>query len=107
MPYLLETNDGLSILQLHVQPKGSKTKIAGLYDGRLKLVVSSPPVDGKANKEVIAFLASILNIRKKDVVLKSGLQSRKKNVCIVSLKANEIRKIIGEQLYIPLSGETI
>ena len=39
-----------------------------------------------------------VEIRKKDVVIKSGLQSRKKNVCIVSLKTNEIRKIIREQL---------
>ncbi len=98
MPYLLETNDGQWILQLHVQPKGSKTKIVGLHDGRLKLTVASPPVDGKANKEVISFLASVLKIRKKDVVLTSGLQSRKKNVCISGLEAKDIRRILGAKL---------
>lgn len=94
MPYLSDTSDGSSLLLLHVQPKGSKTRIVGLHDQRLKIAVSSPPVDGKANKEVVRFLASVFGVKKKDVVLKSGLQSRKKTVLISSISAAAIREIV-------------
>jgi uncharacterized protein (TIGR00251 family) len=98
MPYLTENSDGRQMIHLHIQPKGSRSRIVGLHDGRLKLVVSSPPVDGKANKEVLAFLASLLRVHKKDVQLKSGLQSRKKTVIVSSISADGIREIIDSLL---------
>ena len=98
MPYLTETADGRQHLHLHVQPKGSTTKIAGLYDQRLKIVVSSPPARGKANKEVVRFLATVFGVAKKDVVIKAGLQSRKKKVLISSVAAADIRKIVEKFL---------
>lgn len=98
MPYLISAADGRQHLYLHVQPKGSKNRIAGLYDRRLKIVVSSPPVDGKANNEVIRFLAAVFGVAKKDVVIKAGLQSRKKTVIISSIAAADIRKIVEQFL---------
>lgn len=98
MPYLTKSSDGRQMLHLHVQPKGSKSRIVGLHDGRLKLSVSSPPVDGKANKAVVAFLASLLGVHKNDVELKSGLQSRKKTVLVSSMSADGIREIIDTLL---------
>jgi len=98
MPYLSESADGRLLLHLHIQPKGSKTRVVGLHDGRLKIAVTSPPVDGKANKEVVKFLASILGIHKRDVLLKSGMQSRKKSVLVSSITADTIRKTIGSLL---------
>ena len=98
MPYLPETSSDQQLIHLHIQPKGSKTRVVGLHDGRLKIAVSSPPVDGKANKEVVRFLASVLGVHKKDVILKSGLQSRKKSVLVSSMSADTIRKIINSLL---------
>lgn len=98
MPYLTEATDGRQHLFLHVQPKGSKSRIAGLYDRRLKIVVLSPPVDGKANKEVVRFLAAVLGVPKKDVTIKNGLQSRKKTVVISSIAVADIRKIVEKFL---------
>lgn len=94
MPYLTDASDGRQILHLHVQPKGSKSRIVGLHDGRLKIAVSSPPVDGKANKEVVRFLAAVFGVHKKDVILKAGLQSRKKTVLVSSISASGIRDIV-------------
>ena len=94
MPYLTDASDGRLLIYLHVQPKGSKSRIVGLHDQRLKIAVSSPPVDGKANKEVLRFLASVFGVHKKDVVLKAGLQSRKKTVLISSISATAIRNIV-------------
>ncbi|PHR24581.1 MAG: YggU family protein [Desulfotalea sp.] len=94
MPYLTTASDGRQLLFLHVQPKGSKTRIVGLHDQRLKIAVSSPPVDGKANKEVVRFLASVIGVGKKDIVIKAGLQSRKKTVLVSSVSAAALREII-------------
>lgn len=98
MPYLPDTSNNEQLLHVHIQPKGSTTRVVGLHDGRLKIAVSSPPVDGKANKEVVRFLASVLGVHKKDVVIKSGLQSRRKSVQVSSMSADTIRKIIDSLL---------
>lgn len=98
MPYLIEAADGRPHLFLHVQPKGSRSRVAGLHGRRLKIVVSSPPVDGKANKEVVRFLAAVFGVAKNDVTIKSGLQSRKKTVVISSIAVPELRKIVEQFL---------
>lgn len=94
MPYLTDASDGRQILYLHVQPKGSKSRIVGLDGERLKIAVSSPPVDGKANKEVVRFLAAVFGVRKKEIILKAGLQSRKKTLLVSSMSASAIREIV-------------
>ena len=90
----MDASDDRQLLYLHVQPKGLKSRIIGLHGQRLKISVSSPPIDGKANKEVVRFLALVFGVRKKDIVLKSGLQSRKKTVLISSISAAAIREIV-------------
>ncbi len=80
MPYLTISSDGTVLLRLHVQPKASKSRIVGLHDNCLKLAVAAPPVEGKANKEVVKFLAAVLGVPARDVTVKSGIQSRRKVV---------------------------
>lgn len=81
-PYLTTLADGAVLLHVYVQPKASKSRIVGLYDDCLKLAVAAPPVDGKANEEVIRFLSRLLNIPGRDIALSSGAQSRRKKVRI-------------------------
>jgi len=65
MTYLRALADGDSIsLSIHVQPKASRTRIAGLHGDAVKLCITSPPVDGKANAAVIQFLAKLFKIPK-------------------------------------------
>ena len=94
MPFLSTAKDGSVVLRIYVQPKASKPRIIGLYDGLLKIGVASPPVDGKANREVVKFLAKCLKIPKNDIVLKSGLQSRRKILAVTDLKEEEIRRVL-------------
>ncbi len=98
MSYLSILTDGTALLRLHVQPKASRSGIVGLHDGCLKLAVAAPPVDGKANTEVVKCLASILQVPVRDVSVKSGAQSRKKLVVVKSLDPSEIRKVIEKSL---------
>lgn len=94
MPYLTEASDGSLILHLHIQPRGAKSRIVGLHDERLKISIASPPVDGKANKEVVKFLSTLFKVNQKNIVLKAGLQSRKKTVVITSISSSAIREIV-------------
>ncbi len=94
MPYISETSNGGVVLRLHIQPKASKSRVVGLYYERLKIAVASPPVDGKANKEVVRFVAGLLGVGKKDVELKAGLQSRKKTLSVASISIADVRQIV-------------
>jgi len=98
MPFLTQRPDGSVVLRLHVQPKASKSLVVGLYDGCLKIAIAAPPVDGKANSEVEKFLATILGVPKRAVVLKSGAQSRRKQVVVTSLKEKEVRRVFEKIL---------
>lgn len=86
---------GLKVL---VQPKAKKTQIVGVHDGMLKLAVASPPVEGKANRAVRAFLADVFGLKKKEVQIVSGERARKKVVELGDLKAPAIRKTLASLL---------
>ena len=70
------------ILELYVQPGAKRSEFAGEYDGRLKLRLAAPPVEGKANEALIAFLADHFNVPKRNVRIAAGLRSRRKRVVI-------------------------
>lgn len=92
MPFLTQLADGAVLIRLHVQPKASKTRITGLFDGCLRLAVLAPPVDGKANEEVMKFLAGLLAIPARDITLKSGAKGRRKQFLVKGLPAEEVRR---------------
>ena len=94
MSYLSTLADGTVLIRLHVQPKASKSRIVGLHDGCLKLAVAAPPVEGKANKAVVTFLAKIFGVPVRDVTVKTGTQSRKKLVVVKTVDVTKIRTVI-------------
>lgn len=94
MDFLSSYKDGRVLLKLHVQPKASKNRFAGIYNDAIKITITAPPVDGKANAAVIKFLASTLNLKKKDLEIKHGLQSRTKSVLIAGRSIKDIRSQI-------------
>ena len=83
LPCIKKTEDGY-LLSLRVEPRSSKSEIIGFHGERLKIKIKAPPVDGKANKEVIAFLADKLNVKKADISIVSGKSSRYKVVKIIT-----------------------
>ncbi len=74
----LREGDGRVTLTLHIQPGAKKTEVSGLYGDALKIRLAAPPVDGKANAALIAFVAERLGLAKALVRLKSGQTSRRK-----------------------------
>ena len=93
MPYLLHQPDGSLLIKLYVQPRASKNEIAGLYKDALKIRLTSPPVDGKANKALIAFLAQCLNLPKTSLSIQSGHHNRNKVVHIKGCSEKNVRDL--------------
>lgn len=97
MDWLRTLPDGRLLLTLHVQPRAGKEQLAGLHGEALKIRLTSPPVEGRANKAVIALLARLLHLPKSAVVIKSGLQSRSKQVLISGCDEKTVRhSLLGE-----------
>lgn len=92
--YLSKEQGGRLLLQVYVQPKSSRNALVGIHDGALKLAVTSPPVDGKANKAVTDYLAKALGLARRDVCLQSGHTSRRKVVAISGTTMEELREHI-------------
>lgn len=69
-------------LTLHVQPGARKTEVAGEHGDCLKIRLAAPPVDGKANAALLAWLADCFSVGKRAVTLQAGDKSRHKVVSI-------------------------
>jgi uncharacterized protein (TIGR00251 family) len=69
-------------LSCHLQPGASKDEFAGLHGERLKIRISAPPVDGKANAHLIGFLAKAFGVAKSAVAIERGDTGRQKTVSI-------------------------
>ena len=81
LPCLFVRGDGV-LLQLSVMPNAKRTEIDGLHDGALRVRLAAPPIDGRANEALIAWLAKALGIPKRDVEVLRGEASRRKQVAI-------------------------
>jgi len=94
MSYLAENRDGSVLIRVHAQPKASRNSIIGVHDDALKIAVTSPPVDGKANQAMAAYLAKVLGVAKRDVNLSSGQASRRKVFQVSGKTMEEVRGLI-------------
>jgi uncharacterized protein (TIGR00251 family) len=83
---------GGAVLELLVQPRASRTRAVGEHDGRLKIQLAAPPVDGEANAALVAFLAHALGVRKADVVIARGDTGRRKTVRVAGITAADAVK---------------
>lgn len=83
------------ILSLHVQPGAKKTEVVGLHGDALKIRLSAPPVDGKANEALVAFIAKKVGAGRTAVELVSGQTSRTKRVRIADALPETVRAALG------------
>jgi len=79
------------ILPVKVVPGASRTRILGLWEGRLRVAVAAAPEKGKANAELCSFLAKQLKLRKRDAQVISGLASPLKDVQLVGTTPDAVR----------------
>ncbi len=70
------------ILKCHLQPKASRDEFSGQHGDRLKIRLQAPPIEGRANSQLIRFLALQFGVARKAVTLLSGELGRQKRVRI-------------------------
>jgi uncharacterized protein (TIGR00251 family) len=93
--FKLHDGRGGAALSVRVTPRARKTEVAGIRDdGTLKVRVTSPPVDGKANEALVKFLAEILGVRKRSIEIVAGHRGLDKLVSILDMTAEEAEKRI-------------
>ena len=82
-------------MRVLVAPRSATTKVLGLHDGMVKVALTAPPVDGAANKALIAFLAKMLGVSKSSVTIIAGETSRKKSVSVEGIGPEEATRRLG------------
>ena len=95
--WLVDSGEDVLIF-LEIQPNSSQKRILGVeqWRGRLKVSVTSPPISGKANSELLELIASWTSINKKYVTLENGHKNRQKTVRIKKIKCEQILSLLGE-----------
>ena len=83
MSAVSQTEDGL-VLRLYIQPKASRDSIIGLHGDELKVAITAPPIDGKANAHLVKYLAKQFKVAKSQVLVEKGELGRHKQIKIIN-----------------------
>jgi uncharacterized protein len=92
--FVRDVADGCT-LSVRVHPGAKKNAVTGLLGGAMKIALSAPPVDGKANEALIAFVAERLGLPRARVVLVSGVTNRSKILRVTGKSAAEVRAALS------------
>jgi hypothetical protein len=92
-PFLQGRDDGV-IINVYVQPRASKNQLVGLQADELKLRLTSPPIEGAANKLCREFLAKLLGVAKGQVTLVAGDKSRHKRLFARGVTPEQARRVL-------------
>ncbi len=84
--WLRPTAGGVAIL-VAASPRASRTEVAGIAEGRLRVRVAAPPVEGAANEELVRFLARALGVPRSAVAVTAGAAGRRKTVTVRGVTA--------------------
>jgi uncharacterized protein (TIGR00251 family) len=95
---LIEVNEknGTVTFKIRAQPRAAKTEMAGEYAGALKLRIAAPPVDGKANDEVIKFFSKLFEVANRNVEIVSGDSSRDKIIRIHNITLMQAQTLLNK-----------
>jgi uncharacterized protein (TIGR00251 family) len=94
IPIRMDPSGGL-LLPVKAVPGAKRDEIAGPLGQRLKVRISAPPEQGKANKAIEALLAKTLGLRKNEVAVSEGLSCPEKTVVIVGIDEATLRDKLG------------
>lgn len=77
-----EWRDNQLIVHIRLQPRASRDEIVGIHQDRLKIRITAPPVDGKANAHLLRYLTAEFGVARRDITLLTGKTGRDKRVAI-------------------------
>ena len=90
-----ETSEGVSFA-VKVHPRAKKNAITGQVGDALKVSLTTPPVEGRANEACVEFFAKLLKVPRSFVTIASGLSSRNKVIRVVGVTAQQVRERLQE-----------
>ena len=93
-PRITENADGVTF-SVHVQPRSSRNGICGIHGDAIKLRLTSPPVEGEANRLCAEFLAKLLKVPKSAVTIIAGEKSRHKTIRVAGATAQAVRDLLA------------
>jgi len=83
-------NQKRTTLTIQVQPRAKRNEVIGFENGILRLRIAAPPIEGKANKEVISYLSDVFDIPKSSIDMERGHTSKIKVIAISGLDREHI-----------------
>jgi len=86
------------IVEVTVQPRASRNELAGEHQGRLKVRLTAPPVEGEANSECVRFLARCLGVPKSSVEIIQGHRSRQKTLLVRGPAPEQVDALLRKML---------
>ena len=92
-----DTSSGATF-QVKVHPRAKKNAIIGEVGDALKLSLTAPPVEGRANEACITFLAEVLNVPRSSVTIAAGVNSRNKVIRVAGVSAAQVQGRLREAL---------
>jgi len=81
-------------VEIRLQPRGGRDAVVGERDGAVLIRISAPPVDGKANAALIAFVAKRLGVTKSSVTIVRGEAARNKVIRVDGREADDVRSAL-------------
>ena len=81
-----------------IRPRSSKNEVTGIYNNALKIRLTSPPVDGAANKACIRFFFKLLGISPSEISIIQGFSSRNKTIEVIGLTEKQFREILKTKI---------
>jgi len=87
-----------AVFEVHVHPRAKRTAITGILDGRVKVALASPPIDGRANEELQRFFARLFEVSRGAVQFVGGEHTRDKRVLIAERNGVAILAVIEREL---------
>jgi uncharacterized protein len=94
----LASKDGGVTFAVRVQPRATKSGVAGELDGVLKIRLAAPPIEGQANEELIRLLAELFDAPRRRIAILSGQTSKNKVVSVSGISVDEAERVLAEAL---------
>ena len=92
----IQESDGGATFAIRVQPRAKKNALTGELGEALRISLTAPPVDGRANDACVEFFANLLKVPRSSVTIASGLTSRNKVIRVAGVTGQYIRKQLSE-----------
>lgn len=91
---MFELKEDAICVHITVSPKASRTMVKGIHNGRLKVHIQAPPIDGRANEAVVELFSELCAVPKRSVSIERGETSRLKTVRISNKDPRKLRDVL-------------